>query len=124
MSGRLVTYVDAPELLDALEADHLLEKLVPVLLAGWRLGEPESPGMLQFVLDVEVGRVVEDGDDLLAVLELVAAVGDVRHLAIGRDGNGVERDWLGGVLDWSWSAGGNFGHVCCDWIWVRVVADV
>ena len=68
--------------------------------------------MLQFVLDVEVGRVVEDGDDLLAICELVAAVGDVRHLAIGRDGNRVERDWLGGVWDWSWSAGGNFGHVC------------
>ena len=58
------TYVDTPELLDAVEADDLLQKLVPVLLAAWRLGEPERPGVLESVLDGEVVGVVEDGDDL------------------------------------------------------------
>lgn len=74
------TYVDAPELLNAVEADDFLEQLVPVLLAARWLGEPQRPRVLQLVLDIEVRRVVEDCDD-------VAAVGTL--LAIGRAIRGV-----------------------------------
>lgn len=61
------TYVDAPKLLDAVKADDFLEQLVPVLLAARGLGEPESPRVLQLMLDVEVGWIVEDGHDLAIV---------------------------------------------------------
>ena len=79
------THVDAPELLNTVEADDLLQQLVPVLLRGvlecawvlregvvkylsaWRLGEPESPGVSERVLDVEVLGVVEDGDNIARV---------------------------------------------------------
>jgi hypothetical protein len=96
------TYVDSPELLDAVEADDLLQELVPVLLAAWGLGEPESPGVLKSVLNGEVVGVVEDGDDLAA-----GAIGGGLLLlgALGRDGDGVERHRLGGF-------GGDFSHVC------------
>lgn len=75
-----MTYVDSPELLDAVEADDLLEQLVPVLLATRRLGEPQGPGVLESVLDVEVLRIVEDGDNLLAVA--VRAVGRISETAL------------------------------------------
>lgn len=96
------TYVDTPELLDAVEADDLLEQLMPVLLAARRLGEPQRPLVLQLVLDIEVGRVVEDGDDGLLV---VGAVGGVGHGAARRDGDAVEGDGLRGAV------GSDVGHV-------------
>ena len=68
--------------------------------------------MLQLVLDVEVGRVIEDGDNLLAVVELVALTRTRVHVAVWGDGDGVEWDWLRGVWDRCWAAGCNFGHVC------------
>ena len=97
------THVDTPELLNAVKADDLLQKLVPVLLAARRLGEPESPGVLKLVLDVEVGGVVKDGDDLAGG----GAIGGgfFLVLALGGDGDGVERDRLAGF-------GCDFGHVC------------
>lgn len=103
------THVDAPELLDAVEADDLLEELVPVLLSTRWLGEPESPGMLQRVLDVEILRVVEDGHDLVTVGRLVAIdpVGLVGDASLWRDWDGIERHWLRWV-----SVGGDFGHGC------------
>jgi len=53
--------VDAPELLDRVERDDLLEQLSPVVaLAAWGLGEPQGPCVHERVLDVEVLRVVED----------------------------------------------------------------
>ena len=60
--------------------------------------------MLQLVLDVEVGRVIEDGDNLAVGC---GAIGSALLLvvAIGRDGDGVERHGLGGLR-------GDFGHVC------------
>lgn len=91
------THVDTPELLNAVKADDLLEQLVPVLLATWWFGEPEGPGVLQLVLDVEIGWVVEDGHDLVVARWLVAvcgAVGCVGHAAIWRDGDRVERNLL------------------------------
>ena len=69
--------------------------------------------MLKLVLDVEVGWVVEHCHNLLAVIELVAPIGDVVHVAIWGDGDGVEWDWLGGFWDGRWTAGSNFGHRCC-----------
>jgi hypothetical protein len=88
------TYVDSPELLHAVEGDDLLQELIPVLLAARRLGEPESPRVLKLVLDVEVGRVVEDSDNL--------AVGTIGRsvllvLALLGDGDGIERHRLSGV---------------------------
>ena len=81
------TYVNAPELLDAVEADDFLQKLVPVLLAARRLREPEGPRILKRVLNIEVRRVVEDGDDLLSIVRAVGpicgAVGCVGHTAGG-----------------------------------------
>jgi hypothetical protein len=93
------TYVDSPELLNAVKADDLLQKLVPVLLSARRLGEPEGPCVLQLVLDVEVRRVIEDGDNLGLVL------GFLLLAANGGDGNGVERHGLRGLR-------GGIGHVC------------
>jgi hypothetical protein len=90
------TYVDSPELLNTVKADDLLQKLVPVLLSARRLGEPEGPFVLQLVLDVEVRRVIEDGDDLGFVLGLLLLA------ANGGDGNGVERHGLRGGIS----------HVC------------
>jgi len=51
------------------------------------------------VLDVEVRRVIEDGDDLGFVLGLLLLA------ANGGDGNGVERHGLRGLR-------GGIGHVC------------
>lgn len=82
------TYVNTPEFFHAVEADDLLQQLVPILFATGRFGEPQRPGVLEGVLDVEVGRVVEDGDDWVAI-------GGVFGGAAGRDGDGVEVD--GGV---------------------------
>jgi len=97
------TYVDPPELLNAVKADDLLQELVPVLLSTWRLGEPEGPCVLQLVLDVEVRRVVEDSDNLgvgtLHVLHVLLLT------AVGGDWNGIERHGLGGLR-------GNISHVC------------
>lgn len=91
------THVDTPELLDAVEADDLLEQLVPVLLAARWLGEPEGPGVLQLVLNVEVGRVVENSHDLVVARWLLAvggAVGCVGHAAVWGDGDRVKRHLL------------------------------
>jgi hypothetical protein len=70
-------------------------------LAGRRLGEPQGPLMEERVLDVEVLRVVEDGDRPAGVGGGVAGGGTVgggAGVAIGRafrgDGDGVERDGL------------------------------
>ena len=68
--------------------------------------------MLKLVLDVEVGRVIEDGHDLLAVVELIALAWARIHVAVWGDWDGVEWDWLGGVGHWGWAARCNFGHVC------------
>ena len=92
------TYVDSPELLNAVEADDLLQELVPVLLSAGRLGEPEGPCMLQLVLDVEVRGVIEDSDNLGIVL----VRGVLLLAANGGDGNGVERHGLRGDIS----------HVC------------
>lgn len=86
------THVDAPELFDTVKADDFLEQLIPVLLAARWLGEPQSPGVLQGVLHVEVLRVVEDGDNLLVVA--IGAIGGIGQAALGGDGNGVERHRL------------------------------
>lgn len=59
------------------------------------------------MLDIEVGWVVEDSHDLVAV---GSAVGCVGHGAVGRDGNGVERDLLVRGRRWGWPVGGDFGH--------------
>ena len=77
-------HVDAPELLDGVERDDLLEQLIPIIallrisrvsagallrapyLAARRLGEPERPPVHQRVLDIEVGGVVEDGNGVVA----------------------------------------------------------
>jgi hypothetical protein len=83
-----MTYVDSPELFDAVEADDFLEELVPILLAVWWLGEPQGPNMLQLMLHVEVGWIIEDRDDLVAI---GGAVGGIGHWAVGRDWNGVKR---------------------------------
>lgn len=107
-SGR--TYVDTPELLNTVEADDLLQELVPVLLAARRLGEPEGPSVLKLVLDVEVGRVVEDTDDVERAGRAIGG-GIFLVVTLGRDGDGVERDGLGGL-------GGDVGHVCG---WMRCV---
>lgn len=98
------TYVDSPELFNAVEADDLFQQLVPVLLAARRLGEPQSPGVLKLVLHVEVGRVVENSDDLAVGARAIGG-SLVLLVALGRNGNGVERDRLSGL-------GGDFGHVC------------
>ena len=82
------THVDAPELLDAVEADDLLQQLIPVLLAAWRLGEPESPCVLQLMLDVEVGRVIEYCNDSIAA-GTVGAVGRIGNASLRRDGDRV-----------------------------------
>lgn len=87
------TYVDAPELLNAVKADDFLEQLIPVLLAALRLGEPECPGVLQLMLDIEVGRVVEDGHDLAvggATATIGRAVRGISHGAVGGNGNGIQ----------------------------------
>lgn len=114
--GRSKTHVDAPELLNAVKTDDLLEQLVPVLLAAWRLREPERPDILQSVLNVEVGRVVEDGHDVVAVGQLLAiggTIGRVGHGAVGRDRDLVEIDLLVRGRCWRWTVGGDFGHVEC-----------
>ena len=97
------TYVDTPEFLNRVEGDDLLQQLAPVLLAAGRLGEPQRPGVLQRVLDVEVGRVVKDGDDLAVISGLL--VGCIGYTALGRDWDGVQRDLL--VRHWL----RDFGHV-------------
>jgi len=95
-------YVDSPELLNTVKADDFLQELVPVLLSARRLGEPEGPCVLQLVLDVEVRRVVKDGDNLGLVLVRVLLLA-----ADGSDGNGVERHGLRGLR-------GDISHVCGD----------
>jgi hypothetical protein len=113
---KAVAYVDAPELLDAVKANDLLQQLVPVLLLSvlgwawllrvmlvkylstWRLGEPEGPGVGERVLDIEVLGVVEDSDNIARVGGGSGIRGGITTL--GRDGDGVERD--GGLSD--------FGH--------------
>lgn len=119
-----LTYVDAPEFLDTVEADDLLEQLVPVLLAAWGLGEPQSPGVLKSVLDVEVLRIVENGHDLVAIA--IGTVGGIREAAFGRDGNGIERhrlrrvgcairsDFCHVAGGWQWCEGGN-GREASQW---------
>lgn len=107
-----LTYVDAPEFLNTVEADDLLEQLVPVLLAAWRLGEPQSPGVLKSVLDVEVLRVIEDGHDLLAIA--IGTVGGIREAAFGRDGNGIERHRLRRI---GCAIRSDFCHVAGGWQW-------
>jgi hypothetical protein len=116
------TYVNAPELLDTVEADDLLQELIPVLLAGRRLREPQGPSILQGVLDVEVCWVIEDGDDLLGV---VCAVGSAVSIvgAIRGDGNGVKRDRIGGYIlrgrrSWTCGCCQVGGHDCgCVEVW-------
>ncbi|KAI7150399.1 eukaryotic translation initiation factor 4E [Hortaea werneckii] len=88
------TYVDAPELLDGVKGDDLLQQLAPVLLAAGRLGEPECPGVLQRMLDIEIGRVVKHSDDLAVICTLV--VGSIGYTALGRDWNGIKRNLLVG----------------------------
>ena len=116
-----MTYVDAPELFDAVEADDLLQQLIPVLLAARWLGEPQRPGVLQSVLNVEVGGIVEHRDDLLGVVGAVGravgrAISCVGHATVGRDGDGVEWTGVGGLL------GGDFGHVGGEYCICRVCA--
>ena len=61
-------------------------------LASGRLSEPESPSVLQRVLDIEVVLVVEDGD------HPIVHAGRGGHIArlvpIGRNGDGGEVDLL------------------------------
>lgn len=103
------THVDAPELLHAVESDDLLQQLAPVLLAARGLGEPQGPAVLQGVLNVEVGCVVEDGDDFAVAVTVGGAIGGVGDGALWRDWDGVERDWLGGQFGCQ-VVGGDFGH--------------
>ncbi len=93
------TYIDTPELLDAVKSDHLLEQVVPVValsqvsnanlqtlhpykllrtggsphLARRRFCKPQSPCVHQRVFDIEVVLVVEHCDRLIA--RLCCAVG-------------------------------------------------
>jgi len=80
-----VSYVDAPELFYRVEGDDFLKEVVPVVVAfaAWRFCEPKSPCVGQRVLDVEIVRVVEDGDNV-AVVAL-----DVDVTGSGREGDGV-----------------------------------
>lgn len=70
-------------------------------LATWGLGEPESPLVLERVLDIEVVFVMEHSDVLV-----VLGIGS--GLALGIDGDGGEIDLLVllGCLD---SSGGHCG---------------
>ena len=51
---------------------------VPTNLSGRRLGEPESPGVGERMFDIEIVRIVEDGDNVsssaIAGLDAVCAV--------------------------------------------------
>lgn len=89
------TYVDAPKFLDTVKADDLFEQLVPVLLAAWRLGEPQSPSVLQLMLDIEVRRVIKDSHDLTVRTGSIIcrAVGGVCHCTVWRNGNRIK--WYG-----------------------------
>lgn len=81
-----LTYVNAPELLNGVEGNNLLQQLSPVValqkltepngqpcaamlayLATWRLSEPQRPCVHERVLDVEVFRIVKDCPDLIII---------------------------------------------------------
>ena len=59
-------------------------------LAARRLGEPQSPLVLERVLDVEVILVVEDGDVLAVILDVV----DIGLAALWGDGDRGQIDLL------------------------------
>lgn len=89
-----MTYVDSPELLNAVEGDDFLQQFVPVLLSRWGLGEPEGPGVGKWVLDIEVVGIVEDGDDVAILSAAACAI----YTTFRRDGDRVERDRRSRVL--------------------------
>ena len=71
-------------------------------LSARRLGEPQRPVVGEWVLDVKVVGIVEDGDDLLG-----ASIGG-GGVAVLINGNGVQRDGrLWHLFD--------FGHDGCDY---------
>ena len=111
------TYVDAPKFLDTVEADDLLQQLRPVLLATWWLGEPQSPGVLKLMLDIEIRRIVKHGHDLLVIAKLIISVGGsvrrVGHRSIWRNWNGVKWHRFSRVGCWSETIRSHLGHDDC-----------
>lgn len=112
-SGR--TYVDTPELLDRVEGNNFLQKIIPVValrphksvhegalvgaagceaayLAAGRLGEPQGPVVLERVLDVEVIFVIKDSHQ--AVVRIVCGNAILALVALGRDGDRLQVDLL------------------------------
>lgn len=83
-----ISYVYTPEFLYGVECDNLLQEVVPVVILGdsqhhkqnikgtgtclstWWLGEPESPFVHQWMLDVEIVFVMEDSDGFVRALSL------------------------------------------------------
>ena len=92
-----VAYVDAPKLLHGIERDNFFEQVVPVFalstpsvsrllltlsgasvgapmkphLATRRLREPQRPRIHQRMLDIEILRIMEDGDFLRLLVFLL-----------------------------------------------------
>lgn len=90
------TYVNPPKLLNTSKSNNLLQQLIPIrTFPRWGLGVPQSPLMHQRMLNVEVLRVMEDGDLL------------VPRISRGGGGSG---DGLGGLVlvgDWGFGCGGH-----------------
>ncbi len=81
-----ISYVYTPEFLNGVECDNLLQEVVPIVilsngqhqkqntkgmgacLSTWWLGEPESPLVHQWMLDVEIVFVMEDSDGFVRAL--------------------------------------------------------
>jgi hypothetical protein len=81
-------------------------------LATWRLGEPQCPLVHQWVLNIEVVLIMEDGDLFLASLSIWLGI---LISASWGDRNGRKVNWgcrLRIFIDWCLS--GNSCHDCCN----------
>lgn len=90
-AGHSKAYVDAPELFHRVECDNLLEQIIPVViaLAAWRLCEPQGPCICEGVFDIEIVRIMKDGNDIAVVVLDIAVIAGRSY------GNGVQRNWRG-----------------------------